>query len=118
VWLKPNSDWRKTYAAWPAFHKLNLVDELMTSVRGRAPPVRNRLRIDSIAKDTRTLAEVYRRKLARRSSDRRDLAQELLLKAFSVEREQPRAARAASLLRTSKTALVSAVSRELGLPRY
>jgi putative zinc-binding metallo-peptidase len=118
VWLKPNSDWRKTYAAWPAFHKLNLVDELMASCRGRAPPVRNRQRIDAIASDTRTLAQLYRRKLARRSSERRGLAQQLLLKAFSVERERPRAARAATVLRASKTALVSAVSDELGLPRY
>ncbi len=118
VWLKPNSDWRKTYAAWPAFQKLNLVDELMASVRGMAPPVRNRLRIDPIATDTRTLAEVYRRKLARRRSDRRGLAQELLLKVFSVERERPRAIRAATLMRGRKSALVAAVSRELGLPRY
>ncbi|MGH8221126.1 MAG: putative zinc-binding metallopeptidase [Steroidobacteraceae bacterium] len=118
VWLKPNSDWRKTYAAWPAFHKLNLVDELMASVRGATAPVRNRLRIDSIASDTRTLAELYRRKLARRRSDRRGFAQELLLKAFSVERERPRAVRAGTLLRASRATLVAAVSRELSLPRY
>jgi len=90
----------------------------MASVRGRAPAVRNRLRIDSIATDTRTLAEFYRRKLARRRSDRRGLAQELLLKAFSAERERPRGVRAATLLRASKTGLVAAVSRELGLPPY
>jgi len=118
VWLKPNSDWRKTYAAWPAFQKLSLVDELMAGVRAAAPPVRNRLRIDSIASDTRTLAEVYRRKLARRRSDRRGLAQELLLKVFSVERERADAPRAATLLRARKAELVSSVSRELGLPRY
>src|SRR5512139_1626099 len=34
VWLKPNSNWRRMYAGWPAFHKLRLVDDLMTSVRG------------------------------------------------------------------------------------
>lgn len=118
VWLKPNSDWRKTYAAWPAFQKLSLVDELMASVRGSAAPVRNRLRIDSIGSDTRTLAEVYRRKLARRRSDRRGLAQELLLKIFSVERERAGSPRAATLMRARKSALVGSVSRELGMPRY
>jgi hypothetical protein len=118
VWLKPNSDWRKTYAAWPAFQKLSLVDELMASVRDAAPPVRNRLRIDSIATDTRTLAEVYRRKLARRRSDRRGLAQELLLKVFSVESERRGAVRASALMRARKSALVAAVSRELGMERY
>ena len=29
VWLKPNSSWRRTYAQWPAFHKLEFVDELL-----------------------------------------------------------------------------------------
>ena len=28
VWLAPNSPWRKNYADWPAFHKLQAVDEL------------------------------------------------------------------------------------------
>ena len=36
VWLKPNSSWRRTYAQWPAFHKLEFVDELLESVRGDA----------------------------------------------------------------------------------
>ena len=34
VWLKPNSSWRRTYAQWPAFHKLEFVDELLENVRG------------------------------------------------------------------------------------
>lgn len=118
VWLKPKSDWRRTYAAWPAFQKLSLVEELVESIRGRAPCVRSRLRVDSIRSDTRTLAAVYRRKLAHRRRDRRDLAQELLLKVFSVERERRGALRAATLLRQGKTALVASVSRELGLERY
>ncbi len=42
VWLKPQSGWRKSYAGWPALHKLQAVDELMASVRGRRAPVRNR----------------------------------------------------------------------------
>src|SRR6188474_2386394 len=42
VWLKPNSSWRRTYADWPAFHKLALVDELLEGVRGHRAPVRNR----------------------------------------------------------------------------
>src|SRR5438552_18152683 len=52
VWLKPNSDWRRTYAAWPAFNKLNLVAELMDSVRDTKPAVRNRIRIEPIESDT------------------------------------------------------------------
>jgi hypothetical protein len=118
VWLKPNSDWRKSYAAWPAFQKLSLVDELMVSVRGKSPPVRNRLRVDPIGTDTRTLAQVYRRKLAHRRYYGRGLAEELLLRVFSVGPERAGALRAATLLRARKSDLVASVSGELGMERY
>jgi len=118
VWLKPNSDWRRVYAEWPAFHKLRLVQELMASLRGRAPPVRNRRRIESIATDRRTLAEVYRDKLARHSRERRGLAEELLQKVFSTRPARAGAARAATVLRSLKPQLVESVARELGIERY
>ena len=53
----------------------------------------------------------------RKKADKR-FAQDLLLKAFSVERERPRAVRVATLLRASKAPLVATVSRDLGLPPY
>jgi hypothetical protein len=118
VWLKPKSSWRRTYAGWPAFQKLSLVDELMQSVRGKSPPVYNRRRIDAIAGDTRTLAAVYRRKLAWRRYERRGLAGELLVKLFSTERDRPGSLRAATLLRAAKARLVASASRDLGLDRY
>src|SRR5262245_23548114 len=103
VWLKPNSDWRRTYQGWPAFHKLSLVDDLMNSVRGRRPPVRNRLRVEPIESDTRTLADHYRKKLARHRKYRRGLADELLRKIFSADRANVRAMKACTLLRTAKS---------------
>ena len=118
VWLKPRSDWRRTYAEWPAFHKLNLVDELLTSVRNKPPPVRNRVQVDPARADTRTLAELYRRRLARQRHYRRGRAQQLLQQLFSAEPERAGAVRAATFLRSAKTQLVAAVSSELGLPRY
>ena len=118
VWLKPRSDWRRTYAAWPAFNKLNLVDELMSSVRDRRPPVRNRLRVDPIAEDTRTLAQYYRRRLARQRQYRRGLGEEMLQKLFSSAPGRRGALRAATLLRAAKAQLVDCVSSELAIPRY
>ncbi len=118
VWLKPNSSWRKSYADWPAFNKLNVVEELMTSVRGQRPPVRNRLRIEPIEHNTRTLAQHYRRKLAHNRQYRLGLADDLLRRIFSANRLHKRAARAASLLRAYRGPLTTAVARELALEPY
>ncbi|MDB6044504.1 MAG: hypothetical protein JWM63_3055 [Gammaproteobacteria bacterium] len=118
VWLKPKSAWRKNYADWPAFNKLCVVDELMTSVRDQRAPVRNRDRIEPIDGNTRTLAQHYRRKLAHRRHFRRGLADDLLQKIFSPERLRKGAVRAASLLRSQKTPLINAVARELAMEPY
>jgi hypothetical protein len=118
VWLKPKSAWRKNYAEWPAFNKLCVVDELMTSVRDKRAPVRNRIRIEPIDCNTRTLAQHYRRKLAHRRHFRRGLADDLLQKIFSPERLRKGAVRAASLLRSQKTSLTNAVARELAMEPY
>lgn len=37
VWLTPGLDWRKRYAGWKALQKLEYVDELMRSLRGKPP---------------------------------------------------------------------------------
>lgn len=118
VWLRPRSGWRKSYADWPAFHKLEAVDELMASVRGVRPPVHNRKRIEPINRDRRTLAEHYRAKLARHRRYRRGLADELLQRVFSRERPRRRGILAAALLRAKKTSLSKTVARALGMERY
>jgi hypothetical protein len=118
VWLKPKSGWRTRYADWPALGKLSAVDELVADVRGTRAPVRNRIRIEPIDRNTRTLAEHYRRKLAHNRSTRRGVSDQFLKKVFSVERMRPRAPRAATLLRTHRTALVAHVARALATERY
>jgi hypothetical protein len=118
VWLKPNSDWRRTYASWPAFHKLSLVNDLMESVRDTKPAVRNRLRIEPIDSDTRTLADHYRQKLARYRHYRRGLADELLRKIFSADRANAHSMRACTLLRGLKPGVMDAIAAEAGVERY
>ena len=119
VWLTPRSGWRKSYADWPAFQKLSAVDELLAEVRGRRAPVCNRTRIEPIETNTRTLAQHYRRKLARQRYYRRGLADEYLHRLFAPGLTQRRGAtRAATLLRANRKSLVASVSRELGLERY
>jgi hypothetical protein len=118
VWLTPRSGWRKSYADWPAFQKLNVVEELISDVRGRRAPVRNRMRIEPLETNTRTLAQYYRRKLARQQQYRRGLADEFLRRLFVPPPMNRGTTRAATLLRAHQKALVTSVSRELGLERY
>ena len=118
VWLAPRSGWRKSYADWPALHKLRAVDELVASVRHRRPPVRNRTRIEPLDLNTRTLGEHYRRKLRHGRMIRRGLADELLQRAFTREPARRGAARAATVLRADARRLAGAAARALGMERY
>jgi len=118
VWLTPKSGWRRSYADWPALHKLKAVDELIASVRGQRPPVRNRTRIEPLNLNTRTLAQHYRRKLKHNRLIRRGLADELLQRAFSSERARRSAPRAATLLRADARRLTAVVARALRIERY
>ncbi|MBS0364574.1 MAG: putative zinc-binding metallopeptidase [Proteobacteria bacterium] len=118
VWLTPKSGWRKNYADWPAYHKLQAVEELLDSVRRRRAPVRNRTRIEPLETNTRTLAQHYRRKLAHSRLIRRGLADELLQRAFTPERLRRAAPRAATLLRAHRRPLAAGVARALRIERY
>ena len=118
VWVAPKSGWRKSYAGWPALHKLKAVDELIASVRRKPAPVRNRLRIEPLEHNRRTLAQHYRRKLARNRLIRRGLADELLQRAFTPQPLRRGALRASTLLRSHTRALTAGVARALGSDRY
>lgn len=118
VWLKPHSDWRRSYADWPAFHKLSAVEELISSVRTQQAPVRNKTRIEPIDLNTRTLAEHYRRRLARNHQIRRGLTDELLKRIFGVMPPRKGALRACTLLRSQQAPLVNSVARELDMEHY
>src|ERR1044072_1064457 len=50
VWLTPNSEWRTRYAGWPALKKLEYMDSLMKSLRGREPRVDNPVEVDPLSK--------------------------------------------------------------------
>ena len=103
VWLKPNSSWRRTYAQWPAFHKLEVVDEMLDEVRGTRAPVRNREVVEPLRENTHTLADHYRRKLRRYSMYRRTVTDHLLERVFTAERKT-RARRASTFLRAHSAA--------------
>src|SRR5271170_7202348 len=99
VWLKPNSQRRREYADWPAYAKLEFIDNLAHDIGHRKPPVADRSTVEDVSQDTRTLREHYERRLARTPSQRRSGADELLLKVFTAAPRNRRSPKAASVLR-------------------
>src|SRR5271154_6064067 len=105
VWLKPRSAWRREYHGWPAFAKLEFIDELAREIGETTPKVTDRSRIEDIAGETSTLREHYERKLARYRLPRRSGADELLLKVFTAAPRRQSAPKAASVLREMRNQL-------------
>ena len=105
VWLKPNSAWRREYAGWPAFAKLEYIDQLADEIGPVKPPVTERTTIEDISEETRTLRQHYEDKLARYQMPRLSGADELLLKVFTTAPKRRSASKAASVLREMRNAL-------------
>lgn len=62
VWLTPNSDWQHRYAGWPALKKLEYMDALMRSLRGKPPRLDNPEEVEALPKVRKTLRQHYRTK--------------------------------------------------------
>ena len=110
VWLKPNSDWRRSYASWPAWDKLRYVDELMAELAEAPPRVTSRAHIEPLAENTRTLAEHYREKLARQSDWCSEASDTLLLRVFTRRPPRSGLARASTFLRAHRRELLAGIA--------
>jgi hypothetical protein len=118
VWLKPRSAWRREYRGWPAFAKLEFIDELAGEIGPAKPTVTDRSRIEDIAEQTLTLREHYERKLERYRMPRRSGADELLLKVFTTAPRRRTAMKAASLLRDLRNPLRQQIVRTGAFSEY
>jgi hypothetical protein len=118
VWLKPNSAWRREYLGWPAFAKLECIDELAAEIGDAKPLVIDRTRIEDVAEETSTLRQHYERKLSRYRMPRRSGADELLLKVFTTAPRSRRAPRAASVLREMRNPLRQQIVRSGAFSEY
>jgi hypothetical protein len=118
VWLKPRSAWRREYEGWPAFDKLEFIDELAAEIGEARPKVTDRSRIEDIAEESSTLRQHYERKLARYRLPRRSVADELLLKVFTTAPRSSAAPRAASVLREMRNDLRFKILRSGAFSEY
>ena len=118
VWLKPRSAWRRDYSGWPAFAKLEFIDELADEIGEAKPKVIERSRIEDIADEVCTLRQHYDRKLARYRMPRRSGADELLLKVFTAAPHNRSAPKAASVLREMRNPLRLKIVRSGAFSEY
>ena len=118
VWLKPHSPWRREYVGWPAYAKLQYIDDLAEEIGTQKPLVDDRGTIEDVTHETTTLREHYERKLDRYRMPRRSSADELLLKVFTASPRNRASPRAASVLREMRGALRQQIHRSGAFSEY
>jgi len=117
VWLTPRSQWRRRYAGWPALKKLEMVDELMRELRGAAPPVRTRRKVEPLSQLDRTLREHYADKQAHQASHRPVIPDRDLQRLFAAEPGRP-GVPAAAFLHRRRAELRRMVARFTGESQF
>ncbi|NQZ02465.1 MAG: putative zinc-binding metallopeptidase [Bdellovibrionales bacterium] len=118
VWLNPNMDWKKRYSKWPALKKLKLLDEIMQSIQGKAPPVNKRERPGELKKSRKKLRTYYKAKVESLGLDEPFFMDPFLRKVFSSESEFKKNKRASTFIREEKKLISAMVARWTGQYRY
>jgi hypothetical protein len=118
VWLKPHSAWRREYAGWPAYEKLQFIERLAGQIGDQRPPVSDRGTIEDVTQETGTLREHYEKKLARYRLPRRSGADELLFKVFTAAPRNRASPKAASVLREMRVSLRRDILRSGAFSEY
>ena len=118
VWLNPKSNWKSRYAKWPALKKLKMVDQLMSDIAGKNPPVTKKLEPGNIEKSRKRLKTYYDHKIENLGLDQPFYLDPLLAKLFSSEAKYKTKKRAAQFIRQERKLICSMVARWTGQYRY
>ncbi len=122
VWLTPGSRWRKDYQGWPALKKLEYVDHLMESIRGQAPRVASKAKIDPVHRIRRTLREHYQQRQATYCIHEPSVFDDDLRRLFSTTKPADsasgRARTAAAFMQRHRRELCQTIAHWSGEYRY
>jgi Putative zinc-binding metallo-peptidase len=118
VWLKPHSPWRREYVGWPAYAKLQYIDQLAVEIGAQKPLVADRATFEDVTQETTTLREHYESKLERYRMPRRSSADELLLKVFTTTPRTRVSPKAGSVLREMRGTLRQQIHRSGAFSEY
>lgn len=111
VWLTPGLDWRSSYRGWKALDKLNYVDRLMKTLRGRPPAHTSSRQYWRISTLRCTLRHYYKRKRRAMAEEFPDFHDSFLKKRFLSGAESgPGAQPAAAILVKYRKELVDNIA--------
>jgi hypothetical protein len=118
VWLRPNSNWRRRYADWPAIRKLRFIDRLMAEIREQPPKLRNRQTEHPVRRIKTTLSDYYKAKLARYDADGPEFIDRDLYKLFGHPKRGARRPPASAFLLRARKEVIESVENWGGEYRY
>ncbi|HEY8540360.1 MAG TPA: putative zinc-binding metallopeptidase [Steroidobacteraceae bacterium] len=118
VWMQPKARWRRDYADWPALRKLEYVDQLMESIRGERPVVVNRIEIEPLSENRRTLADHYKIQRARYELETPSAYDLRLKRIFGKRRKGKRLMQASRFVRQVRPQLERLLIRRSRLHPY
>ena len=118
VWLSQGPAWRYRYSEWPALKKLEYMDQLMQSLKGRRPFVRSTRKIDPLSKLKTTLRQHYQQKRARYAKQYPDFYDRDLRRLFSDAEEFKSNLRAAVFIKNISRELRTSLARWTGEYQY
>lgn len=118
VWLNPTGNWKKRYQRWPALKKIELVDEIMSGIRGRLPKVKKREKPGDISKSRKRLQTYFDRKRESLCLDEPFYLDPLLWRLFSNDEKYARNKRAAQFIREERKLIGGMVAKWTGQYRY
>ena len=118
VWLTPGSRWRVRYHGWPAYRKLEYVDQLMKELAGTPPKNRKRIKVEPLSRASYTLHEHYRRKREYYNFKWPAYYDRDLKQIFSHDPRHRKRASAATFIRRYRNDLRQVVAEGTGVHQY
>lgn len=118
VWLSQDPVWRYRYNEWPAYKKLEYMDQLMNELAGKKALVTMKKQLDPIHKLKQTLADHYKKKRERYGKIFPNFYDRDLRRLFSDAPQYNENRLAADFIKSIRRELRSALSRWTGEYQY
>lgn len=118
VWMSQDPIWRYRYSEWPALKKLEYMDELMQSLKGKKPVNTSKKQIDPLKNLKITLKQHYQLKRARYGKQFPNFYERDLRRLFSDSEEYRNNPRASVFIRSIRRELRTSLARWTGEYQY